>query len=147
VSLLIPKEERLSKTTAIVLVNQAIISTGIRVVKLNVMLLYLEQVTTALITVSILVKTQNISIKIAHAALLVTVLTSRDMKAIKTIVMLLVILVSTCTSTEAVLTNVTFLLSREVKEADFSVIILVRLLITYIGMVLAQAVTSPLSNT
>ena len=111
------------------------------------MLLYLEQVTTALITVSILVKTQNISTKIAHAALLVTVLTSRDMKAIKTIVMLLVILVSTCTSTEAVLTNVTFLLSREVKEADFSVIILVRLLITYIGMVLAQAVTSPLSNT
>ena len=100
-----------------------------------------------LITVSILVKIQNISSKTAHAAPLVTVLTSRDTKDIKTTVMLLVILVSTCTSTEAASTNVTLLLlSEEVKEADFSVIIPASPLTTYIGMVLVQAATSPLFN-
>jgi hypothetical protein len=144
--LLIYKEEKPLKIIVIILVNQDIISTGMEVVKSNVMLLSFVQLLMASIIVFILVKILNIFIKTAPASPLATALTPRDMKALKITVMLLVIKVSTCISTEAVLQHVTFLSRKEVREAEFSVIILVLVLLISSGMALAQTVTPLLSN-
>jgi len=68
------------------------------------------------------------------------------MKAINTIAMLLVIQATTCISTVAVLSNVIFHSKREVKVVNFTVIILVKSLITYSGTALAQTVIILLLN-
>jgi len=92
------------------------------------------------------VKKTNIFTKMAIVPQHVAVLTPRDMKVLKNIVMLLATQAHICISTEAAMFNVTFLSVSAVKEVNFIVIILALCLLTFTGMVLARAVMPPLSS-